>query len=137
MKIFCIKELWKNDASSNAIFFNFTDLAFLPLFFAYKIFLFLDCWAFRYSFFLLTVRKEVRCTLFWPRLKSDNFLCRCRFTIQGTKWFGVHIFRLVLAMWVHIIVRRRLSKFISSFTLKLKFKPSRPTHDCLFWGILM
>ena len=51
MKIFCIKELWKNDASSNAIFFNFTDLAFLPLFFAYKIFLPLDCWAFRYSFF--------------------------------------------------------------------------------------
>ena len=31
-------------------------------------------------FFRLTVRKEVRCTPFWPRPNSDNFLGRCRFT---------------------------------------------------------
>ena len=142
MKIFCIKELWKNDGSSNAIFFNFTDLAFLPLFFAYKIAGLPSSWLLGFPlqfFFFLQFETKSDALLFDPDRTVIIFLAGVVLQIlltQGTKWFGVHIFRLVFAMWVHIIVRRRLSKFIQSFALKLKFKSSRPTHGLSILGYI-
>ena len=89
--------------------------------------------------FLLAVRKEVWCTFFNPGWTVVTFLAGVVLRIlltQGIKWFGVHIFRLVLAMWVHIIVRRRLSKFIPSSALKVKFKSSRQTHGLSILGYI-